>query len=139
MTGTDMPLMRYDEPLVNANGTPTKRFFDWLCGARGRLGGDEDKVDAAHTLAAAAVPQTTEVQAVAGLSGGGALSSNLGVTLYTVVTSVATLPASANEGDNAYAVDGRKPGEGSGAGTGCPVVWSNSAWNSFFSGAAVTA
>lgn len=139
MTATSMPVVRFDDAIVDSAGRPSRRFFQWLIGARTRLGGDDDKVDAAYQTASAAVPQTTEVQAVAGLTGGGPLSQNLGVTMYGVVTSVATLPASAAEGDNAYAVDGRKPGEGSGAGTGCPVVWSNGAWNSYFSGAAVTA
>ncbi len=51
---------------------------------------------------------------------------------------VAALPAGL-AGQMAYAINGRKPGEGSGAGTGVPVIYTNSAWYSFFSGAAVAA
>ncbi len=134
-----MPLVRYDEAIVNRDGTPTKRFFDWVTGARNRLGGDDDKVDAAHTLAVAAVPQSTEVIGGGGLSGGNALEGNVGLSLYQVRTSVALLPASATEGDFAYAVDGCKTGESSGSGTGVPCFWSNGAWVAVDSGAAVSA
>jgi hypothetical protein len=52
---------------------------------------------------------------------------------------VAALPTTAATGALAYAVNGRKPGEGSGAGTGI-VVWYNvtGAWFAVTSGAQVT-
>lgn len=56
---------------------------------------------------------------------------------YTVVA----LPATAQTGAYAWATNGRKPGEGAGAGTGVPVFWnpSTSQWFSSLSGAQVTA
>lgn len=53
---------------------------------------------------------------------------------------VASLPAGSGPA-LAWAANGRKPGEGTGAGTGVPVFWnpSTSQWYSFLSGAQVTA
>lgn len=51
---------------------------------------------------------------------------------------VATLPA-ATEGYMAYASDGRKVGQGVGAGTGVPVYYSAGAWRRFYDDAVVTA
>jgi hypothetical protein len=79
------------------------------------------------------------VVAGAGLQGGGQVGPNVGVSLYAAVTAVAMLPTAANAGDWAYATDGRKTGEGSGAGTGVPVWWSNTGWYAVDSGALVTA
>jgi hypothetical protein len=59
---------------------------------------------------------------------------NANVAAYTV----GTLPAGA-EGDIAYATNGRKAGEGPGAGTGVPVYFSNGVWRAFSSDAAVAA
>ncbi len=58
----------------------------------------------------------------------------MGLAAYTV----SGLPAGSN-GQIAYASNGRKAGEGVGSGTGVPVIYTNSAWYSLFSGAAVTA
>ena len=54
---------------------------------------------------------------------------------------VATLPATGLSGQFAWASNGRKPGEGGGAGTGVPVFWNSatSQWFSYLSGVAVTA
>jgi hypothetical protein len=51
---------------------------------------------------------------------------------------VATLPVGA-EGQMAYATDGRKVGEGVGAGTGVPVYFSNTHWRVFSTDAQVQA
>lgn len=110
----------------------------WLSQLYSRVGGETDKIDAAHTLAANAVPQSTQVVAGGGLHLGGALGGNVGLIFYRASTTVANLPTSANTGDWAYALDGRKPGEGVAAGTGVPCFWSNSTWIAATSGAAVT-
>lgn len=63
-----------------------------------------------------------------------------GVTLAAIAAAfavppayaVADLPATAAEGQPAFATDGRKPGEGAAAGTGVPVFF-NSATNTWFS------
>ncbi|MDN7879328.1 hypothetical protein [Burkholderia aenigmatica] len=52
---------------------------------------------------------------------------------------VASLPAGAVEGQTAWAKNGRKVGEGAGAGTGVPVYWSNGAWRVYSTDAAVSA
>jgi hypothetical protein len=51
---------------------------------------------------------------------------------------VATLPMGV-EGQTAYATNGRKSGEGGGAGTGVPVYFSNAAWRVYSTDVAVTA
>lgn len=54
--------------------------------------------------------------------------------------SVAGLPGSAKPGTQAYATNGRKPGQLAGAGTGVLVYFDNSSvWISVHSGVAVTA
>lgn len=51
----------------------------------------------------------------------------------------ANLPATAATGTRAYCTNGRKPGEGVGAGTGVPVWFDTSGhWFSYCSGAQVT-
>jgi len=54
---------------------------------------------------------------------------------------VALLPTGANavEGQVAFATNGRRTGQGGGAGTGVPVYWSNAAWRVFFDDTAVAA
>ena len=44
---------------------------------------------------------------------------------------VASLPSSPSAGSIAYATNGRKVGEGTGAGTGVPCYYSNSAWRRY--------
>jgi hypothetical protein len=144
MTAINVPPIDPSLALVDpASGRPTRYGERVLRGLWGRTGGAVDKVDAAHVLARDAVPQGTVVAAAGGLQVGGALGGpkggNVGVALYAAVTGVALLPAGATEGDWAYAVDGRKPGEGAGSGTGVPCFWSGAAWISACSGAAVTA
>jgi hypothetical protein len=144
MTATNVPAIDPGLPFINpATGQLTRYGERVLRGLVGRTGGATDKVEQAHAMASAAVPQGTVVAAAGGLQVGGALgdpdSGNVGVALYMAVTGVALLPAGATEGDWAYAVDGCKPGESSGSGTGVPVFWSDTAWISACSGAAVTA
>lgn len=52
---------------------------------------------------------------------------------------VATLPAAPNNSPLAFATNGRKVGEGAGAGTGVPVYYSNGAWRVFSTDQAVQA
>jgi len=54
---------------------------------------------------------------------------------------VASLPPTAAAGANAWASNGRKPGEGVGGGTGCPCFYNpaTSSWFSYLSGTAVAA
>jgi len=54
---------------------------------------------------------------------------------------VASLPAAAGNGAIAWASNGRKPGEGAGAGTGVPVFYNPATnnWFSYLSGTVVTA
>jgi hypothetical protein len=127
------------QPLVSEHGVLTVWGLRLLRALYDRLGGVIDKVDAAYELALAAVPQSTVIAAAGGLKTGGALSANVGVTLYAAMTSVALLPSVGNSpGDWAYALDGRKPGEGAGAGTGVPCFWSAGNWYAATSGAVVT-
>jgi hypothetical protein len=62
---------------------------------------------------------------------GGPVDFNPGYT-------VATLP-SGSEGQQTYATDGRKVGEGSGSGTGVPVYFSNAQWRVYSTDAQVLA
>ena len=91
----------------------------------------------------AAVPKVTEVVAGSGLHAGGALQGNIGIALYRRIGTVASFPTTGNSaGDMAYALDGRKPGEGAGVGTGVPCFWTpgtpNGFWIAVTSGATVT-
>lgn len=56
------------------------------------------------------------------------------------VFTVSALPATAATGSFAFASNGRKTGEGSGAGTGLPVYWnpSTSTWFTFSGNVVVT-
>jgi len=120
-------------------GRLTPYAYRVLKGLFDRTGGAADGVAAAANLAAAAAPQTRQVVAAGGLQFGGDLTGNVAVTLYVAIDGAANLPtAGLTIGDWAYAVDGRKPGEASGAGTGVPVFWSNGNWCSACSGAGVT-
>jgi hypothetical protein len=140
MTATNAPAIDPSLPIVDpASGTLTRYGERVLRGLWGRTGGAVDKVEQAHAIASAAVPQGTIVAAAGGLQMGGELGGNVGIAFYLAVTGVSLLPAHAAEGDWAYAVDGRKPGEGAGSGTGVPCFWSDAAWISACSGAAVTA
>ncbi len=129
----------FNVALTDAKGMVSRAWQPVLQGLFNRTGGAFDKVQAAFSTAAAAAPAAAEVVAGAGLQGGGAIGPNAAVALYAAVTSVANLPASAGEGDWAYAMDGRKAGEAAGSGTGVPVWWSNGVWNAVDSGAAVAA
>jgi hypothetical protein len=70
-----------------------------------------------------------------------ALKGGLGVAQAFPTYTVAALPTTAATGSSAWASDGRKPGEGVGAGSGVPVFWNpaTSQWFSYLSGALVTA
>jgi hypothetical protein len=52
---------------------------------------------------------------------------------------VASLPASAAAGAMAFAINGRKPSEVAGAGTGVTVFFDGSRWNSSSTGVQVAA
>lgn len=56
------------------------------------------------------------------------------------VYTVANLPATAAQGQYAFASNGRKPGEGAGLGSGVPVFFNSATntWFSYCSGAVVT-
>jgi hypothetical protein len=121
-------------------GCLTDYGYRLLMGHFARMGAETDKVDLAHVLASNAVPQGTVVAASGGLKHGGALGGNIGLTLYVAVDGVDNLPTTGlSEGDFAYAANGRKTGEGAGAGTGVPCWWSNGAWYAADSGAVVSA
>jgi hypothetical protein len=123
-----------------SGGLIAPAWQSWLLAVWNRLGGKDDKVEAAYSAASAAAPATTEVVAGAGLQQGGQLAGNVALELYVAMTNVAELPTTgANVGDWAYALDGRKVGEASGSGTGVPVWWSQSAWYAVDSGAVVSA
>ncbi len=144
MTAQALPKPLFGTPFVDEDGFLTRWGYAWISGADSRLGQRVDKVDAAHAAAMAAVPQTTQVVAGGGLQAGGALGGNVAVTLYKTRCAVAALPTSGNaEGDWAYALNGRKTGEGAGAGTGVPVWWSivsgTGGWYAVRSGAVVAA
>ena len=116
--------------------------FGWrlLQGLHARTGGEADKVDGAHRLASQAVPQGTVVAASGGLKRGGPLGGDIGLALYVAVDGVANLPTEGlADGDWAYAANGRKSGEGAGAGTGTPCFWSAGNWYAIDSGAVVAA
>jgi hypothetical protein len=139
MAATHVPALDYAARIVEpSTGRLTPYGDAFFRALLGRTGGASDKVDAAHALAGAAVPQSRQVVGAGGLQNGGGLAANVGLTLYRTIDALANLPTTAvSEGDWAYALDGRKPGEGAGAGTGVPCFWSQGGWISACSGAAV--
>ena len=127
-----LPAFNFSQPLVDADGFASKPLRDWMAAVAGAVN--------AGATATGSVPSTRNVVTVGGLHGGGALSADIGVRLYKVLTIVASLPMSGNaNGDMAYALNGRKPAEGAGLGTGVVVFWSRTAWIAVTSGMAVTA
>ena len=139
MSATDLPLITASDRVVEADGRPTRRLFLFLQGARERMGGADDKVDAAYQTAIAAVPQTTSLVPAGGLAGGGDFTAgDVGLALYKKISGLANLPTTGlADGDKAFATDGRKPGETAGNGTGVPATWTNGGWYSDFDGAVV--
>lgn len=128
-----IPLFNHAGPIVDAHGRPLKPYRDWMDAVTRAL-------NTAAGLAAAAAPQSRNVVASGGLQVGGTLSDDVGVALYKVLTVVASLPTSGNlDGDWAYALNGRKVGEGAGAGTGVPCWWSGTHWYAVDSGLTVAA
>ena len=117
------------QPIADAAGRPTSAFQAWLTRLVAMVADSAARV-------ATAVPGDRQVVAIAGLQAGGPLSDEVGIALYCSLTAVALLPP-ATTGDWAYALDGRKPGEAAGTGTGVPVFWSNGAWIAVTSGAPV--
>ena len=127
-----LPAFNFAQPIVDANGYATKPFGDWMRAVTTAVN--------ASATPAGTVPATRNVVTAGGLHGGGPLSADIGLLLYKVSSSVAALPTLGNaNGDLAYALNGRKPGEGAGVGTGVVVFWSGSAWYAVTSGAVVTA
>ena len=140
MTATRVPPPPFNTPFLDGGFVASAWQFFISALFNAVYGAGFDKIDAAHTLAVAAAPRVTQIVAGGGLQAGGPLSGNVGLSLYQEKCAVAELPASGNtEGDWAYALDGRKPGESGGAGTGVPCFWSNGAWVAATSGATVTA
>jgi hypothetical protein len=140
MASQPVPNPPFGVPLVDRAGFMTSAWRIYEQAKFLHLGGKTDKVEAAHLTAIAAVPKTTEVVAGGGLQIGGALAGNVGLALYRGKVAVAGLPTTGNsEGDLAYALNGRKVGEGAGSGTGVPVWWSGTHWYAFWSSAVVTA
>ena len=140
MAAVDIPRLDISEAISDPQGRPTRIFWEAWNALVNRTGGRSDKVDTAHTLASNAVPQGTEVVASGGLKNGGALGGNVGLTLYVAIDALANLPTTGlSEGDMAYALDGLKSGETTGAGTGTPAWWSNSGpgWFAVWSGVGV--
>jgi len=140
MTATRIPPPPFNSPFLDG-GFVSKTWRLFLSALYNAVYSEGfDKVDAGYQAALAAVPQGAEIEAVGGLHLGGGLGGNVAVAFYKAMTAVATLPAAGvNEGDWAYAYDGRKVGEGSGSGTGVPVWWSNGSWRAVDSGAVVAA
>jgi hypothetical protein len=66
----------------------------------------------------------------------GVVSAHTAVGRITVGL-VADLCTGLFEDEEGYATNGRKVGEGGGAGTGVPIYWSDSAWRVFSTDAAV--
>ena len=124
----------FSGPIVDGDGYPTKPFRDWIRAM-------QTQGATSATLAANAVPNTRNVVGSGGLRGGAPLSGDVGLALYRVLASVANLPTSGNAiGDWAYALDGRRTGQGVGAGTGVPVFWiAANQWIAADSGAVVAA
>jgi hypothetical protein len=80
--------------------------------------------------------QESSDDAVFAQNGDMGLADRSSLTRYTV----ATLPATGTyEGKLAFATNGRKVGEGPGAGTGVVVYYSSAAWRVFATDAAVAA
>lgn len=121
------------QPVTGPSGRATLYLLGWIADLMAAL-------DALSARTVNGVPSTRTVVAAGGLQGGGALAADVGLSLYRVAAPVAQLPLSGNTpGDWAYAVDGRKPGEAAGSGTGVPVFWSHTAWFSACGGAQVAA
>jgi hypothetical protein len=140
VTATPVPPPPFLDPIVDTDGRLTRTWMAFILAIFNRLGGKSDKVEAAHAAAIGAVSQGTQIVAVGGLHVGGDLSDNVAVAFYRAQTTVANLPVSGvGNGDWAYAQDGRKNGEGAGAGTGVPVWYSAGAWYAVDSGAVVAA
>lgn len=125
----DLVLPPGQTPLADNGGFAThgwRRFFEV---AAQRLGSGVDNVALALGLAKAAVPQSTEIVAVAPLAGGGYLNGNVLIQFGIGFFAVADLP-DPGLALWAYATDGRKTGEGAGTGTG---VWTWSDGNAWYS------
>ncbi|HEY5072063.1 MAG TPA: hypothetical protein VII63_08530 [Caulobacteraceae bacterium] len=139
MTAQSVPPPSFGSPITDGRGIATVGFRAWLTALYQRTGAQADKVDAAHAMASAAVPQTTQVVTGGGAQGGGALGGNVVIALYKAIDALDNLPTTGlSSGDMAYVLDGRKAGEGANAGTGIPAFWSKGNWYSVGSGAVVT-
>lgn len=119
-----MTLARFSaaQPITGPSGRASVYLLGWLSELVSAVNASTTPVnDPAHSGCA--------VIAAGGLQGGGGLDADVGIALYRTVSSVAQLPSAGNRpGDWAYALDGRKPGEIAGAGTGVPVFWSHTTW-----------
>lgn len=126
----DLVLPPARTPLTEGDGYATKGWRRFLDVVAKRIGtGGIDFVAQALGLAQNAVPQSTEIVTAFGIRGGGALSENLIIQLGLGDFRVAELPT-ASVHAWAFAIDGRKTGEGAGSGTG---VWAWSDGNAWYS------
>lgn len=86
--------------------------------------------------------ESTGVITTTGTSSAGRLESTGVVAASTYVStgafSVASLPSNPPAGSWAFATNGRKAGEGAGAGTGCPVYFQGT-WKTFYDNTTVLA
>ncbi|MBA3811527.1 MAG: hypothetical protein H0X27_07780 [Caulobacteraceae bacterium] len=140
MPARPVPQPNWAWPIEDGSGLASRWFRDLVQALYERVGGQSDKVDAAHALGTGAVARGMQVIAAGGLQVGGALGGNVGLAFYRAVDAVAALPtAGLAPGDWAYALNGRKNGEGTGAGTGVPVFWDGAAWKAVDTGATVAA
>ncbi|HEY5107213.1 MAG TPA: hypothetical protein VII73_10655 [Caulobacteraceae bacterium] len=134
---TTVPGPTWSDPIVDQAGFPTRWFRFFIQAVFSAL-----RTDLTATMAAvdAAAPASALVVATGGLKQGGPIGPNAAVALYSALTTVAMLPTSGMaEGDWAYALNGRKAGEGAGSGTGTPVFYSRGSWVAVDSGATVAA
>lgn len=139
MTAVPMAAPSLQRPFVDPDGYLTVWGRNFITGAYNRMGGPVDKIDQAFALASGAVPNTVEVIASSGIEGGGDLTGNVSVRLGVGDFTVATLPAVASGRQWAFALDGRKNGEGAGLGSGTWVWFDSTNWIAVDSGAPVTA
>ncbi len=132
----------YTIPMQDRGGSLSRPWRAWFQSLYQLLApGGVDKLSAAYDAAVGAAPASRQVLGAGGLQTVGSdLTGNIGIVMYRLQTTVALLPTSGNtNGDWAYATNGRKPGEGAGAGSGTPVFWSKTGWYAVGSGAVVAA
>lgn len=92
---------------------------------------EQDFLNVYATFAAALTPAEEATLAI--------IVANHTATGRLTVGPVSSLPTGLFEGEDGYATDGRKVGEGVGSGTGVPIYWSSGFWRVFSTDAQVQA